>query len=72
MSTFKEWQEANLTPEQLTECNAACLVEEERRIKAGANQAGHIEFATPEARQEFENGTNPTFKKYWNQYSATL
>ena len=73
MSTFIQWQLANLTPEQLEECNNACIVEAARMAQLGGtdNGADLAVFPSEDAKNQFQNGTSPVFNQYWAQYSGS-
>lgn len=73
MSTFTEWQVANLAAEQLEECNNACLAEAARMAQLGGvdNGTDAPSFPNEEAKNQFINGKSATFNQYWSQYEAS-
>ena len=71
-TTFKEWQLANLTPEQQVECNNACVAEAERATAAGGNpDQENWGFTDATKFKEFDDSISATFKRYFAQYEAS-
>lgn len=70
MSTFKEWQQANLSSGELEVFNNICAQEAERLTQLGGSydSNGELIFPSNEVKTQFETLQHPFFKKCWEQY----